>query len=147
MATSKYLMLAILSMDSYNEGYGAGLLTGNTQIGSATLNGAADGIPTDATLRQKWIDSGFYAAAYTWDGKTVISYRGTDNFGADPVKGGDDIVNGWTVATGKEASQVNDALAFYKSVTGYSVYDPNPEASKFFLTGHSLGGGLACFVS
>ena len=67
MTTSKDLMLAILAMDSYNRGYGAGL--GNSsdglggvgsQIGDATLT-------TDSTQKlglSPTSTAGFYAAAY-----------------------------------------------------------------------------------
>ena len=95
MTISKDLFLAILSMDSYNRGYGAGLSDGGVNdpdglgetghIGSATLITRADlGITTEQY--QAWQDAGFYAIAYDVGGsgpsglagKTVISYRGTD---------------------------------------------------------------------
>ena len=65
MTTSKDLLLAILAMDSYNQGYGEGLKIDATQIGTATRIGAANGMPLDAATAQSWIDAGFYASSYT----------------------------------------------------------------------------------
>lgn len=81
------LMLAILAMDSYNRGYGAGLGDGvnvdgqgndtdglgeaGKQVGTATV--------LNVPLPQGAEAAGFYAVAYQWNGQTVISYRGTDN--------------------------------------------------------------------
>ncbi len=100
MPISQELMLAILSMDSYNRGYGAGIdgLGGaGAQIGNATLSTDSTitlGLPTTST-------AGFYAAAYSWNGKTVISYRGTDVI--DPLtveSGASDLWRGWVNAAG-----------------------------------------------
>lgn len=77
MAMSQELMLAILSMDSYNQGYAKGLAHGSIQIGNATLQGPSGGIPTGQEA--SWTAAGFYAASYSWNGQTIISYRGTDN--------------------------------------------------------------------
>ena len=77
MTISKDLFLAILSMDSYNRGYGAGLSDGGLNdpdglgetghIGSAALITRADlGITTEQY--QAWQDVGFYAIAYDMDG-------------------------------------------------------------------------------
>ena len=79
MTISKELLLAILSMDSYNQGYNKGLETGTTHVGSATLLGPADGIPPG--MLSQWQSSGFYAAAYNTPYGTVIAYRGTGNYG------------------------------------------------------------------
>ena len=85
MTISKDLFLAILSMDSYNQGYGKGIDHGKTQIGAATK--VSDSVildtPGNVDVAQA---AGFYAIAYDVDGsgpsglagKTVISYRGTD---------------------------------------------------------------------
>lgn len=75
------LFLAILSMDTYNRGYGVGIndLSESGQLGNATL--------LAATSAQKagWETAGFYAIAYDMTGvagftagERVISYRGTD---------------------------------------------------------------------
>lgn len=78
MTISKDLFLAILSMDSYNQGYGEGLKHGKTQIGSATFK-----VDDTSDAAQA---AGFYAIAHDVkasgvegiDSDTkVISYRGT----------------------------------------------------------------------
>lgn len=67
----KDLLLAMLAMDSYNQGYSAGLITNATTIGTATLQSKP------ATLDDTtWQSTGFYAAAYDTAYGTVISYRG-----------------------------------------------------------------------
>lgn len=86
MTISKDLFLAILSMDSYNRGYGAGIELSDavdTKIGSANISkriqDVSDTFGTEAQA------AGFYAVAYDVGadgpaglaGKTVISYRGT----------------------------------------------------------------------
>lgn len=76
MAISNDLFLAILAMDAYNRGYGAGMGDPNTglpgtQIGNATIRFDID-LPAGAQ------PASFYAQSYTWNGQTVISYRGTD---------------------------------------------------------------------
>lgn len=82
------LFLSILALDAYNRGYGERLsFTGNsddvgTQIGNATVSSQLD---TSADSDAQ--DADFYAIAYDWNGETVISYRGTDNLGADAVSG------------------------------------------------------------
>ncbi|MEE9314666.1 MAG: hypothetical protein V3V02_08445 [Rhizobiaceae bacterium] len=138
MTISKDLMLAILSMDSYNRGYGAGIKglsqAKGTQIGTATINKNAE----EALLQGSAKTAGFYAASYTLSsGETVISYRGTDNFSANDVQGGNDILNGWTSAlfNVSENSQSNLALKFYSAVTG-KQYEDGPAANTI-LTGHS----------
>jgi hypothetical protein len=65
------LFLSILAMDAYNQGDGAGirrLPAGG--IGAATL--------VDKPLPSSAQQVGFFATVYSWNGKTVISYRGTD---------------------------------------------------------------------
>ena len=114
MTTSKDLMLAILAMDSYNEGYGQGLITGTTKIGDATLLGPADGVPVGQL--NAWKSAGFYAAAYDTPYGKVISYRGTV-FDSTPLFHYD-VANGWPVALGINAApQAQLATAFYKAVT------------------------------
>jgi hypothetical protein len=101
MPISQDLMLALLSMDSYNRGLNTGLDlsawgASSTNLGNATI----EEIPEDIDIAN-WITAGFSAQAYTWNGKTVISYRGTDNpsFLASP-NGPSDIVNGWIAGVG-----------------------------------------------
>jgi hypothetical protein len=133
MAVSEQdLFLAILSMDSYNRGYGQGMILEGNSIGSANIS-----VQSDIDEESPEVAAGFYAIAYNWNGKTVISYRGTDEFGPD-------IVNGYGIGAGDPAGIVDDitgigslqgqmALEFYNLAGGSSAV----------LTGHSLGGGLA----
>ncbi len=135
-------------MDSYNRGYAAGLGVPGDQIGPAKyVSNSTDLLGLDVTKA-----AGFFAASYTisgsgtdLDGKTVISYRGTDNFADSPVLGGGDILNGWVSGTGVLTSQVGLARQFYEKVTGRSIFDG--PAAGYFITGHSLGGGLAQIIS
>ncbi len=121
------LMTAILAMDAYNRGYNQGIYTspdglhvGATQIGDATFK-----------LAKPDPNNGFYAASYTWNGKTIISYRGTDNINFDfkfdpktgivlPVdqfKGATDVYTGWVSGAGLKGAQVNDAIAAFQQFT------------------------------
>jgi len=131
------LFKAILAMDSYNRGYGAG--TGNSinglggvgsQIGNATIIDDKGDAEAQA--------AGFYAVAYTIaGGETVISYRGTnaDNFGNFIT----DAWYGYGIGAGAPAAvQGNLAIEFYKAVSAIQTVNQ--------LTGHSLGGGLAGYV-
>ena len=135
------LFLAILSMDSYNRGYGAGI---NIPLG-ATHIGRAEILP-DSEQRPE-ITGGeaasFYAIAYDMtgasgfaDGERVIAYRGTD-----AILGGD-LLYGWTLGGGlATASQGQLAIDFYNAVRGGDLFDAHE--STITTTGHSLGGGLA----
>ena len=145
MAISDNLFFAILAMDAYNRGYGAGIDFGTnsdaagSQIGNATVYRNKG----DAAAQS----AGFYAIAYKLaDGSTVISYRGTDN-PTLALGEASDVYNGWSIGAGFiGASQAGLALDFYQAVSGSSVFD-TPLPSNVILTGHSLGGGLAGFVS
>ncbi len=113
MPISQQLMTALLSMDSYNRGYGEGIrLTGNA-IGNATLT-------TDSTAQLGLGTTGavgFYASAYTWNGKTIISYRGTNADSIDAAAA--DIMNGWATGLGFASTQSAMAGAFYTAVTEF----------------------------
>jgi hypothetical protein len=147
MTISKDLFLAILSLDSYNRGYGAGLSDGagsfdasgndidglgeaGKKVGSASVKAVE--IPAGSQ------DAGFYAISYTVgsgvdgiaEGTTVISYRGTDEL--------KDTWNGWTTIGGLPG-QSDLAAKFYQAVKA-----DNPDKN-IVLTGHSLGGALAGF--
>ena len=148
MPVSGTLMLALLAMDSYNRGYLPGLDlaaagASPTDIGSATLR--TDVLPSGSQA------AGFFAQAYTISGgalagKTVISYRGTDN--PTPLAGptgASDILSGWVSGVGIPGSQVYLAEQFYNSVTG-TTFLSGPAANTI-LTGHSLGGGLAGYMA
>ncbi len=150
--TSESLLLSILAMDAYNRGYGAGLADQQSDdpdglglsgfVGPARILALPEGIDVNG-----WQAANFYAIAYTIGGgvegiapgATVISYRGTDNIGAD-------IWSGWTIGAGwiGSGTQADEALAFYTAVTGKDWWEADNNA---ILTGHSLGGGLAGFVS
>jgi len=114
--TEKDLFLAILAMDSYNRGSGAGINDGGSgdtdglgasgQIGTATIN-FDSGVLTSGGVR---LDepAGFYAVAYTMSGgstieglapgTTVISYRGTDSTPAGDTT--TDATRGWPLGGG-----------------------------------------------
>jgi hypothetical protein len=91
------VMRAILAMDSYNRGYGQGVngLSDTGALGQANLIT----IPDDK--KTGWVAAGFYASAYNWNGRTVISYRGTNPEFGDTVTsflnspGLKDIWSGW----------------------------------------------------
>jgi hypothetical protein len=103
MTISKDLYLAILSMDAYNRGYGAGISDGGENdpdglglggpIGSASIK-TLDELGVSVADYAAWQTAGFYAVAYTMGsggdvpdelrGRTVISYRGV----GDPVASG-----------------------------------------------------------
>jgi hypothetical protein len=59
MAISDDVFRSILAMDSYNRGYGAGILLSGTEIGDAVLG---DSTNEDASAQA----ASFYAQAYTW---------------------------------------------------------------------------------
>jgi hypothetical protein len=86
------LFRAILAMDAYNRGYGAGMksvgsgpnegLTG-TRIGVATI-----GIASSSEIGSNQLEASFFAQAYNLDnGPTIISYRGTDTKLYDGIYG------------------------------------------------------------
>lgn len=102
------LFLAILSMDSYNRGYSAGIkdLREFGRLGNATIGKTSADLEDEDGNRQD-IPAGFYAIAYDvsqmkdangdplfgTDG-TVIAYRGTDGILAG------DLLYGWTLGGG-----------------------------------------------
>ena len=94
MTMSSGLFSAILAMDSYNRGYNSGLAglldVPGTQIGDATIIDSA----VDPAAQQ----DGFYAIAYSWNGKIAISFRGTDDFTS--LDGANDILSGWVQGVG-----------------------------------------------
>ena len=145
MSMSPNLFLAILSMDSYNRGYGAGV----AGLSDAENTGLGNAIIKQHQSNQSAVDAGFYAISYdvsaiaNLNANTVISYRGTDNL--DLTNPANDILTGWMAAAGKNTSQVGLALAFYQTVTGQTVYQG--AVANTILTGHSLGGGLAGIAS
>ena len=138
MPISNELFLSILAMDAYNCGYNATVgeaLTGlpGNQIGNAT-------ICRDINLPEGSQSASFYAQAYTWNGRTIISYRGTDGllFNSVPT----DIPD-WGIwfADNYNTGQARLAADFYRLVA--QTVTP----STIETTGHSLGGALAGFVA
>lgn len=131
------LFLAILSMDSYNRGYGQSIkpeyLTSGS-IGNATIGDDALTLLSQGAA----VAAGFFAIAYNWNGETIIAYRGSDNidkgaaianaFGKYPIWWGsgfnivatdDDVTNGYGVAFGyPDGPQAKLAVEFYKAVAG-----------------------------
>lgn len=143
------VFLSILAMDSYNRGYGEGvkglpLVANVTKLGTATIK-------TDSVIElgANAQAAGFYAIAYDWNGEKVISFRGTD-FGEVESRARD-VLNGWSMFTGFGTdSQASLARDFYRRVTGLDFISSAVSVgagSDITLTGHSLGGGLAGFVS
>ena len=155
------LFNAILAMDSYNRGYdraikldrnpdggSEGLLLGNVTIYQES----------DRNLNSPSVAAGFYAIAYQ-DNTTqqvTISYRGTDQnipyTGSAQTGTGSDMINGYGSSLGvPDTPQTRFAFAFYNEVaqkesgvTDGSWVDPR--STNIYLTGHSLGGGLAGLV-
>lgn len=150
MNISVDLLKAILSMDSYNRGYDAGIVFGinpgsnnysvdaqGTQIGKITINRNSSDLlqDTDAPI-------GFYALSYDYNGETIIAYRGTNDVDGIPNPVTDlDVYHGWSLGGGATDSQQGlKAVDFYNQVVAAG-------ASNVTLTGHSLGGGLAGYVA
>jgi hypothetical protein len=69
-------MLAILSMDAYDQGYGAGIGGVGRTIGNAKFqfDSSVLDTPGNTDVAQS---VGFYAAAYFYAGQTIVAYRGT----------------------------------------------------------------------
>lgn len=140
MSISQELFYAILSLDSYNRGYGAGLTDGGVGdpdglgeagfVGDVRILARPNGVDYAA-----WQAASFYAVAYEDpSGNIVISYRGTDA----PLS---DLWSGWTTGAGHLSAQGELAAQFYNQVK--QAYP----TKTITLTGHSLGGGLAGFVA
>ena len=157
---NKDLFLAILSLDSYNRGYAKGVVVSGAKTGVDLAEpgrrlGNAE--ITAQAISPAAIAAGFYALAYDLtsagiDGLTgtVIAYRGSDyedtgGAGSNIFTGGNDVWKGWSAARGfPGGSQPTLALEFYKAVTRRDPYN-TPGTST--ITGHSLGGELAGYVS
>lgn len=71
------LIMAVLAIDAYNQGYNPGLATVGAQIGNATVTKATQ----DTDVQS--VSASFAAVAYNFNGETIISYRGTDDIPAD----------------------------------------------------------------
>lgn len=128
-------------MDSYNRGYDASInlpvVLNSTQLGNTTIVASIADDNTDA------IEIGFYALAYDADGDgdaDIIAYRGTD-YPEEDTAVPKDIFHGWSLGAGNiDSEQAQVAVEFYKAIISSG-------GSNISLTGHSLGGGLAGYVS
>jgi|GEM_PF-2835794 len=162
MNMSKELYLALFSMDAYNRGYNPkieGLGGLNAHIGNALITHESDledGLPG--------VTHSFYAVAYEFNtenpnfvtvddsgqtvGAAVISYRGTDQILPSFGEAWGDLAQGWTLGAGypEAGSQGLYSLSFFNDVTERNPFDIGA-GNGVFVTGHSLGGGLAGFVS
>ncbi len=138
MAISDDLFKAILAMDAYNRGPNAGLNVDGVQIGNAFLRD--DLLPAGSQA------ASFFAQSYTWNGETIISYRGTDILpgGTNPFLSASSWldVGQWAelLAGNYDATQLRLAADFYQQIKA------NVSGS-IETTGHSLGGALAGFVA
>jgi hypothetical protein len=129
--SDKEFFMALLSMDSYNRGYGSGINLEALGISSAIGTAAK----MDIDLPAGSVTAGFYAAAYETEYGTVISYRGTNFSGGAAYP---NIVNGWAFAAGDfAADQIELSTKFLEAVAVSNI------SGNVILTGHSLCGGLA----
>lgn len=125
------LIYALLTLDSYNRGYGSpidGLAVeyDRTKLGQYTI--VADRSDPVA------FNAGFYAIAYKKGDETVIAYRGTDVKGlsASATMGSSDVLNGYGLALGLTPDstinvatrQAALAAQFSTSVTGNRSSQP-----------------------
>ena len=105
------VFMSLVALDAYNRGYGqrvllqnGGNLNGQNETGRLIGNAR---VTTQSTVLEgsDARGAGFYAIAYDWNGKTVISYRGT-NFPSsfsDPAQVAaflSDFRDGWSIFTG-----------------------------------------------
>ncbi|MCP5009796.1 MAG: hypothetical protein GY942_07455 [Aestuariibacter sp.] len=145
MTISNDIMYAILAMDSYDRGYGEGIAglggVGST-IGIAQLTKQSDTAEDTAG-----VTASFYAAAYSYNSETVISYRGTNSAPFSELS--KDALYGWGVGVGSaEETQGVLAAQFYKSVANDAeTGEAHLFDSGIQLVGHSLGVGLAGTVA
>lgn len=138
-STSEALLHAILSMDSYNRSYNAGVEINAQYIGDVTYINDSVLLGDDAFGREDESIS-FYAAYYEWEDQKIISYRGTDD--GNPLEG--DPNYGYALALGDyTVHQAEAAIDFYRLI----VPQADLLTENITLTGHSLGGGLAGFVA
>ena len=139
------VLLALLSLDSYNRGYGARIsgLSVSGSIGDAS-------ILTDSTTKlglATTSDASFYAIAYQIgtgaNAETVISYRGTDKPSSDFWSYGIGAGDPSNLLGTSYGTTVGLTINFYKAV----LNGADPFTANVTLTGHSLGGGLAGYVA
>lgn len=80
MPISDQLFQSILAIDAYNRGYNPSIVLNRDAHGTSTL-GLDSSVLVDSSTNRHDESISFFAQAYTWNGKTVISHRGTD----DPI--------------------------------------------------------------
>ncbi|PCH94099.1 MAG: hypothetical protein COB84_08130 [Rhodobacteraceae bacterium] len=131
--TEKDLLLALLSLDAYHQGYERGIEHDKLQIGAAKRTGISE-IRTDSAEYQ----DGFFAVSYDTEYGEVLSIRGTDFFTGEKAR---DILKGWVIGAGVVNDNVLHAANFLEQV------QTDNEQGSVILTGHSLGGGLAGLMS
>ena len=83
MTVSKDLLFALLSLDVYNRGFGAGLesrKTGltNAGVGTATVQNRKN-FGVESGVYDQWKEVGSHAEAYDTPYGRVIAHRGTDS--------------------------------------------------------------------
>lgn len=141
MSISPDLMYALFAMDAYNRGYDAQLTNfDNGQLGDAQFLGDRGGEQQQA--------NGFYGEVFLWNNQKVIAIRGTDNKSVD-------IPYGYTISLGYPSGspavaladysatpQAIEAIQYYRDVVGSQDLMSN----NVFVTGHSMGGGIAGLV-
>jgi hypothetical protein len=139
------LMLAILSLDSYDRNFDQQLRVSSNQLGDAMVQQVD--LPSGAE------SIGFNATAYDLNGQTIISYRGTDTTSKGSLLTA--ALNGFGVGAGfAHGPQANAAIQFFQMVAAAedtSLKQGGADAgdwrsANIELTGHSLGGGLAGLV-
>lgn len=138
------LFLSILAMDSYNREYGAGVDIAGSSIGSAGIRSRLS-LGIDNATYLSWQAAGFYALAYSWNGETVISYRGTNATNLSALI--TDVFYGWPTGAGVFATQAGLSVDFYRAVANAVAPNADLRATNITTTGHSLGGGLAGMVA
>jgi hypothetical protein len=111
MTIDPTLFNAILSMDAYNRGYNEGIAL-DTVEGVTYLGDALIVSQSDIDENSSGVNIGFYALAYSYNGETIISFRGTDTFVLDPI-------HGWPLGDGNTtASRAGWPLSFIRRLPG-----------------------------
>lgn len=132
------LMSAVLSMNAYDEDQNYALkqiynAINGKNIGNALIVGVPD-------YNQNTL---FGAVEYSWNGQSIIAYRGTVSASFATVW--TEAENGYGVGAGSPSGpQALEAINFYRQAVASS--NSSPFGSNIVVTGHSLGGGLAGFV-
>ena len=108
------LLLALLSMDAYHQGFGAAIPDVGTNIGGASVI-AANSLSLSPELQAALATDGFAATAYSMtgtgtnlDGAIVISYRGSED--------ANDYLNDFQLTVGELAGQTLLAAKYYFAV-------------------------------